>query len=83
MIAIVAGVALVAVLSFLGYRWHRNRKESPSRSSGVPNVAFDNKSENGDSKKKRSSDPNMVNYFGELESQDPASVNIGRLEVKD
>lgn len=83
MIASVVGVALVVVLSFLGYRWHRNRKESPPRSSGVPNVAFDNRSEKGDSKSSRSSDPNTVNYFGELETQDPASVNIGRLEVKD
>lgn len=82
-IASVVGVALVVVLSFLGYRWHRNRKESPPRSSGVPNVAFDNRSEKGDSKSSRSSDPNTVNYFGELETQDPASVNIGRLEVKD
>lgn len=85
-IAILAGVALIAVLSFFGYRWHKNRQENHSSSSGgVPNVAFDNRSENGDSKNnsRQSSDPNAVNYFGELESQDPASAHIRRIEIKD
>lgn len=82
---IIIGVGLIAGGSYFGYRWYKGRETStPTGSSGVSNVSYDNNSsQNGSSKGTTPADGGQVNYFGDLESQDLGSVRIGRLELSE
>lgn len=80
---IIIGVGLIAGGSYFGYRWYKGRQTNTPTGAGVSNVSYDNSSQNGSSKGTSHSDGEPANYFGDLDSQDLASVRIGRLELSE